>query len=283
MKTIRIFISSPGDVQDERALARDTVHQLRQRYAGRIDLEAVLWEELPLQADMSFQQGIDIVLSERGVDVAVFILWSRLGSPTGPLMVGDEGREYRSGTEREWDLMLRARERCHREGMPPRPSIFVYTREDDVSFEERLRGKPDDVKFDEIGQKRLVTQFIQEEFRDSASGTNIRAYHSFDQPTNFAQQLRTHLTNFLDPLVDDDQGRTIWSIADQGPPFRGLDVFEPEHAAIFFGREDEIVAIRSLLRECDSTHGRRFQWAYRVNRLRQREANRRRFARLASI
>ena len=63
---------------------------------------------------MSFQQGIDMVLSETGVDIAVFILWSRLGSPTGPLMVGEQGRPYRSGTEREWDLMLRAREKCQR-------------------------------------------------------------------------------------------------------------------------------------------------------------------------
>jgi hypothetical protein len=54
-----------------------------------LDLQALLWEELPLQADMSFQQGIDMVLSETGIDVAVFILWSRLGSPTGPLITGD--------------------------------------------------------------------------------------------------------------------------------------------------------------------------------------------------
>ena len=121
MKTVRIFISSPGDVQEERDRARSVVHQLQRRYAGQLDLRALLWEELPLAADMSFQRGIDMVLSETGVDIAVFVLWSRLGSPTGPLMVGEQGRPYRSGTEREWHLMLRAREQCQREGSPPRP------------------------------------------------------------------------------------------------------------------------------------------------------------------
>ncbi len=250
MKTIRIFISSPGDVQDERERARSVVHQLRRRYAGRLDLRALFWEELPLEADMSFQQGIDMVLSETGVDIAIFILWSRLGSPTGPLMVGDQGRPYRSGTEREWHLMLQAREKCQREEPPPlRPSIIVYTRQDEVSFEERLRGKTDDVKAQEIGQKLLVKQFIKEEFQDAETGVNIRAYHSFDQPTTFAQQLRIHLTNVLDSLTGEELGQPVWNIADQGPPFRGLEVFEYHHAPIFFGREDEIVSIRRGLRE----------------------------------
>lgn len=249
MKTIRIFISSPGDVQEERERARSVVHQLRRRYAGRLDLQALLWEELPLQADMSFQKGIDMVLSETGIDVAVFILWSRLGSPTGPLMLGDQGKIYRSGTEREWDLMLKARERCEREGSPPRPAILVYTRKDEASFVERLRSKNDDERSQEVLQKQLVQQFIQEEFRDAETGDNLRAYHSFDQPTTFAQRLRIHLTNLLDSMVGNELSETVWNIDEQGPPFRGLDVFEFEDAPIFFGREDEIVSIRQRLRE----------------------------------
>ncbi|HMO15164.1 MAG TPA: PQQ-binding-like beta-propeller repeat protein [Pirellulaceae bacterium] len=249
MKTIRIFISSPGDVQEERERARGVVHQLRRRYAGRLELQALLWEELPLQADMSFQQGIDMVLSEKGVDIAVFILWSRLGSPTGPLLTGEQGRIYRSGTEREWDLMLKARERCQREGSPLRPAIIVYTRRDDASFVERLRLRNDEERSREMEQKRLVSQFIQEEFRDSETGTNLRAYHSFDQPTTFAQQLRTHLTHLLDSMVGEELPEPVWNVAENGPPFRGLDAFDFGDASIFFGREDEIVSIRQRLRE----------------------------------
>ena len=110
MQSLRILIASPGDVTDERDRGRQVVEGLRRRYAGRLWLQPVLWEDLPLQADMSFQQGIDVVLSrDHGIDIAIFILWSRLGSPIGPLIKTFGGR-YRSGTEREFDLMLRARE-----------------------------------------------------------------------------------------------------------------------------------------------------------------------------
>lgn len=246
---VRIFISSPGDVQDERDRARFVVQQLRRTFAGRFELEAVLWEELPLQVDMSFQEGIDMVLSRKGVDIAVFILWSRLGSPTGPLMVGDRKRAFRSGTEREWHLMLQAREQCLLQGLPPKPAIIAYTRRDEESFEERLRGKPDELKTLEIEQKLAVTTFIAEEFKDTDSGVNLRAYHSFDQPTTFARQLRIHLANLLEMMAGEASEKLCWDPVDQGPPFRGLEVFEFEHSPIFFGREDEIVAIRSQLRE----------------------------------
>jgi len=46
MKTIRIFISSPGDVAEERERAKRVVESLRKRYAGRLALETVLCSPL---------------------------------------------------------------------------------------------------------------------------------------------------------------------------------------------------------------------------------------------
>jgi formylglycine-generating enzyme required for sulfatase activity len=249
MKTIRIFISSPGDVAEEREIARGVVQQLSRTFAGRLQLTTVLWEDMPLGADVSFQQGIDLVLSETGIDIAVFILWSRLGSPTGPLMVDDEAREFRSGTEREWFLMLRAREQSKANGQQPRPDIIVYTRKDDVAFEERLRGKTPQEKLSDTQQQVACHAFIQEEFNDSTSGVNLRAYHNFDKPTTFAKQLRAHLTQILESISGEELERPFWNIEEKGAPFRGLEVFEFEHSPVFFGREDEIVAIRSQLAE----------------------------------
>src|SRR5437867_4280306 len=100
MKTIRILISSPDDVAEERQKACDVITSLQPRYAGRFRLVPVLWEDMPLQADMSAQQGIDLVLSkDQGLDIAVLILWSRLGSPPGASFRKVDGTEYRSGTE----------------------------------------------------------------------------------------------------------------------------------------------------------------------------------------
>ena len=153
MKTIRIFISSPGDVAEERERARQVVEQLRHRYAGQFDLKPVLWEDLPLQADTPFQQGIDVVLSkDEGIDIAVFILWSRLGSPLGAVIRKPDGSSCRSGTEREFDLMMAARERSQTDT----PKILVYTRGDDETFHERLRGKRIEEQHDLITQKKDV-------------------------------------------------------------------------------------------------------------------------------
>jgi uridine kinase len=46
LKKIRIFISSPGDVQEERQIARGDIQQLGRTFAGRLQLQPVFWEEL---------------------------------------------------------------------------------------------------------------------------------------------------------------------------------------------------------------------------------------------
>ena len=130
-----------------------------------------------------------------------------------------------------------------------RPSILVYSREDDASFDERLRGLPLPAKENLIEQRKLVESFIREEFQDAETKLNLRAFHRFDRPTTFAQRLRIHLQELLDPLAGGNLATPVWDIASKGPPFLGLDAFEFEHAPVFFGREDEIVAVRQLLRE----------------------------------
>jgi WD40 repeat protein len=245
LPTIRIFISSPGDLGEERDRAKQVIEGLRRRYSRRFHLKPVLWEDIALQADMSFQQGIDRLLSEnQGIDIAVFLLWSRLGSLVGPRVLKEDGTEYLSGTERELHLMMQARNQSGGK----RPALLVYTRRDETSFEERLRGKPTTEKEDLIAQKKLVEAFIAQTFQDMDRGYNIGAYHSFDRPVMFSQRLRVHLIELLDQLAG---GMTdvVWDIHRQGPPFLGLKAFQPEHADVFFGREEETLEARFVLRE----------------------------------
>lgn len=98
VRRVRVFISSPSDVFAERKKAEEVIEQLQRSYGlDRVRLETVLWEQLPIQLDTPFQQGIEVVLSkDKGIDIAVFILWSRLGSPTG--MRRPDGTEYRSAS-----------------------------------------------------------------------------------------------------------------------------------------------------------------------------------------
>jgi formylglycine-generating enzyme required for sulfatase activity len=246
MNNLRIFISSPGDVAEERERARQVVQGLARRYARHFALVPVLWEEMPLTLDNSFQHGIDFLLSKDfGIDIAVFILWSRLGSPLGARLARSDGREYRSGTERELDLMLEARARQGGQ----RPHILAYARQDEATFEEQLRGRSTAEKAELLRQKELVEEFIREEFHDEATGTNLRAYHTYHRPQSFSERLRAHLQEILDGFTDGQPGKPAWDIDQRGPPFLGLQSFKYEHAEVFFGREAEVSESRLRLAE----------------------------------
>ncbi len=57
-KPLRIFISSPGDVQDERRRAALVVSRLKREFARFFDLQPVLWEYEPMLASGQFQDII---------------------------------------------------------------------------------------------------------------------------------------------------------------------------------------------------------------------------------
>ncbi len=48
MKTFRIFISSPGDVDKERDKAKQVIADLQRRYDGQAVLIPVMWEDLAI-------------------------------------------------------------------------------------------------------------------------------------------------------------------------------------------------------------------------------------------
>jgi len=249
MQTLRIFISSPGDVQEERQAARRVIADLQKRYGEEALLQPVFWEDLPLQADLSFQQAIDLILSAHGVDIAIFVLWSRLGSEVAGITKPD-GSAYRSGTEREFDLMMAAR-RSSPDGAR-RPDILVYTRRDDETFTDALDSSKGTLQLRElIEQKSLAESFIRENFTD-AQGRNLRAFHTFPKPVDFASRLRVHLIELLDEKLTVSE-KSVW----QGNPYRGLHSFQAEHAPVFFGRERESDELAAHLRarERDPANG----------------------------
>ncbi|MBN7819744.1 AAA family ATPase [Bowmanella yangjiangensis] len=248
MQIVRIFISSPSDVAEERERAKEVVRRLQRRYTHKLELVPVMWEDMFLDAEVSFQEGIEqIIDSDCSIDIAVFILWSRLGSPLGSKILRPDGGQYKSGTEREFDLMLQAREKAKERGLGSRPSILAYRREDDKAFNRRLLEQSHNQIEEAIIQNRLAEEFIQEYFYDEVDGSNKRAYTSYDGPSSFAARLRVHLQTKLDELLQNDHLlKEGWDIAEQGSPYRGLESFDVEHEQIFFGREQEIAEVQIL-------------------------------------
>ncbi len=237
-QTIRIFISSPGDVTEERDGARRVIEGLQRLYP-KATLQAVLWEDLALPATASFQETIDFLLDRQPIDIAVFILWSRLGSPLGASIARTDGTPYRSGTEREFDLMLAAFEQSGRK----RPVILAYARDDDGAFKQTLTELPTSELEEFFNQRKLAEAFIREQFHD-AEGRNLRAYQTYREPVGFVQRLRLHLRQAIDDLLQIDTSGT-WT----EEPYRGLETFDLQHAPIFYGREEETCALLQRLRD----------------------------------
>ncbi|MDP1587576.1 MAG: hypothetical protein Q8M07_07540, partial [Prosthecobacter sp.] len=76
MQTLRIFISSPGDVADERQIAGKVIERLQGKYWSFVRLDDVLWEQKVIRSTAHYQ---DELVNPGDCEMVVGILWSRLG------------------------------------------------------------------------------------------------------------------------------------------------------------------------------------------------------------
>jgi hypothetical protein len=93
--TLRIFISSPGDVPIERDRAANVVARLPEEFVHYAILEPFFWEDQPARATDTFQSQFP---EASGMDIVVGILWARIGTPLPLNKARPDGRRYESGT-----------------------------------------------------------------------------------------------------------------------------------------------------------------------------------------
>ncbi len=109
MRHFRVFVSSPGDVAEERRCAHDILATLPEEPAwrGKISIEVVRWDNpnspTPMYANFTPQEAVNRNLPKPSAcDLVVLILWARFGTPlVEPLKV--DGSRFLSGTEWEYD------------------------------------------------------------------------------------------------------------------------------------------------------------------------------------
>src|SRR5208337_2981792 len=77
LPVLKIFLSSPGVVAEERALAEFVFRRLANEVADAVRLTFVIWEHEPLFGHTGLSQQIE---RPSRSDLVVSILWSRLGS-----------------------------------------------------------------------------------------------------------------------------------------------------------------------------------------------------------
>ena len=246
MRQLQIFISSPGDVFEERAIAQRVIERLQSEYAGRVALKPVLWEHEPLLASSTFQ---DQIIRPSETDVVVSILWSRLGTRLPKGFTREDGSRYDSGTEYEFEDAIGG---FRKNG---KPDLLVYRKTAPPSV--RL----DDEKelLERLQQKKKLDEFVNRWFHDKAEGTLIAAFHAFDSPSDFESLLEAHLHKLIERKLPDTgasagEAPAVWK---KGSPFRGLHAFEFEHAPVFFGRTKAVSDILQGLRN-QAADGRAF-------------------------
>src|SRR5690349_9244374 len=109
-KRLRIFISSPGDVAEERLRAHLVIQKLARDYARFFRIEPYLWEHEPMLASGHFQDAIE---PPSECDIVVLVVYSRLGTSLPERSgareyKGLDGRAPVTGTEWEFEEALAA-------------------------------------------------------------------------------------------------------------------------------------------------------------------------------
>ncbi|MFC3892947.1 HEAT repeat domain-containing protein [Lentzea rhizosphaerae] len=235
MQRIRVFLSSPGDVADERAIALEVLDRLPYEPAlrGRVALEVVAWDKpgagAPILATRTPQASIDSGLPRpRDCDVVVVLFWARMGTPLPfPDYQRADGQPYASGTEWEFE-----------DGVSGSGQVLLYRRTTEVSIK-----LSDPERAEKERQYDLVQDFFAR-LKDPATGAILRGHKEYTAPEHFRDELTTDLREVLHRLVVGPAGKDAgprW----QGSPFPGLRSFTPKDAPIYFGRgreTDELVS-----------------------------------------
>ncbi|MFK7847097.1 MAG: SUMF1/EgtB/PvdO family nonheme iron enzyme [Rhodothermales bacterium] len=175
---IRIFISSPSDVKDERDALEALIKDELQLTLGRqlnLYLEPLLWETLVTPGMGDIQKR---VFDEVGpYDIFVGIFWKRFGTPTD---------EHESGSEAEFrDAYARWEEDNSR------PVLMYFCKRPFVPETQ-----------EELAQMGKVLGFRKEL-------ENKGLYSTYTELSEFEKMLRRHLNHCINSLVKDAQPENV--------------------------------------------------------------------------
>lgn len=241
---LRVFLSSPGDVADERALARRLLKDELPYDAflrDRVTVDVVSWDDpaapTPMLATLTPQEAVNqFGPKPSDCDIVIVILWSRLGTHLDLRAFRKSNDEpYLSGTEWEYEDACNAR---------PPPDILVYRR-----TEEPKVGLKDPAREEKVRQYALVEQFFGH--FQNPDGSSRKGFTTYNTSTEFHDRLANDLKHLLCNRIGENgtglaaEAAPLWTDS----PYPGLRAFTSEEAAIFFGRGRETDALIARLRD----------------------------------
>lgn len=253
---VRVFLSSPGDVNDERLLVYQEIENFiyQNSYHRKVILEPYGWDRknhyIPMEAHTDPQNAIDQRMPKASeCDIVIVILWSRMGQLMNTDIedkikpeafqyeVGPEENKkwYFSGTEWEFVNAMQAAQAFQH------PRVFVFRKIAQPPF---LMDDPN------INDKMIQAQRVTRFFTQFEANNQSYLKKSYDKYTTL-DQFREKILAVFSTVVDEfllktpaqilarKEQEVIQKIAWKGSPFPGLRAFHEQDAPIFFGRNKE--------------------------------------------
>ncbi len=244
---IRVFISSPGDVNAERKIALDAIEYFPNRpaYREKVAFRVVAWDKpgagTAMLGTLTPQEAINRGLPKPSdCDIVIVIFWSRMGTP----FTDTDGKEYLSGTH--WELLDALNSK--------QTETVIFRRTEEKLF------KSSDKKGQE--QNDRVVGFFASEMFYREDGSIVRGVNQYETPDDFRRDFEIFFEELVvrllkryedgdakpppPPTGDSPQSQseignvmTVTAQLWEGSPFPGLRAFTEEDAPIFFGRGRE--------------------------------------------
>ncbi|MEM9481020.1 MAG: NACHT and WD repeat domain-containing protein [Verrucomicrobiota bacterium] len=241
MKTLRLFLSSPGDVAQERRIAERVIARLDAEFST-VKLAPYFWEYEPMVITKDYQEQIP---APSEFDIVICILWSRMGSRMHTKYQRQDGTAFRSGTEYEFVDAVEGQRR--NDGTP---DVLVWINK----TQPLIPLEPEEAHMERLRQWKELKAFLEEWTRDGEEGTFKGAVNRYGRLDEFEEKLELKLRKLIEARLDggaeetaSDAAEIVWK---EGSPFRGLEAFYFEHAPVFFGRTEAVAkAVEAFRRQ----------------------------------
>lgn len=244
---IRVFISSPGDVNAERKIALDVIDYFPNRpaYREKVAFRVVAWDKpgagTAMLGTLTPQEAINRGLPKPSeCDIVIVIFWSRMGTP----FTHTDGVEYQSGTH--WELLDALDS--------PRCETMIFRRTEAPTIDAS-----DPHRKVKLEQYDRVDAFFRSEMFYRPDGSIVRGVNQYKTPDDFRRDFEIFFEELVVRLLERyhkgeaepppppahmppahaENITTVTAQLWEGSPFPGLRAFTEADAPIFFGRGRE--------------------------------------------
>src|SRR5260221_52418 len=229
LQKIDVFISSPGDVYEERRIATRVLQRLNRIHAiaDRYILIPLAYEEsVPAVVGRKPQTIVDTYMMEASKsDIFICILWQRMGTP----VINEEtGEQFQSGTEYEFTDAYSANQKLGK------PSILLY------------RGKKLVSSDADPEQLRQVQVFFE---RFEGENANLKGLYKIYRSNEEFEVILLHDLYKVIYRFDDAVISSVWALPSSLPNFLREDWGEVPHVENFYGREKELTELKQWIED----------------------------------